>query len=113
VPKPWKPPADDVRASEAFKREVKLQQVRAVVAGAMSSDRCQVSELLPVIEQAFGLKRSAARALLKDAIPEGEGETAEVAPHTYLLKIDKVEPSPPGPVFVVRQHLFEQKAEAA
>ena len=113
MPKPWKPPAEKVKATKAIEREGKLQQVCDVVAGAMSLDRCKLTDLLPAIEQAFNLKSSAARALLMAAIPEAGEVTAEVAEQVYLLKLDRVKPVPPGKLYVVRKRFFDQEAEAA
>jgi hypothetical protein len=113
VPKPWNPPAKQLETSKAVEHVGKLQQVRDVVAGAMSLDRCKLTDLLPAIGQAFNLKSSAARALLMDAIPEAGEVTAEVAEQTYLLKLDRVKPVPPGRLWVVRRRLFDQEAEAA
>lgn len=113
VPKLWDPPAKGEKASKAAQKAGKLQQVRDVVSGAMPANRCQLKTLIPVIKEKFGVKESAARALLKTAIPEGEEVTAEVAEQLYLLKLNREEPSPPGKLYVVRKGIFDQEAEAA
>jgi hypothetical protein len=112
VPKPWTPPALQIKASKAVERAGKLQEVRDLIASAMTSDRCPVSELLPAIQERFGVKKSTARALLLEAIPEGEGITGYTDQHAYLLKIEREKPSPPGRAFVVREHQFDYKTAA-
>jgi len=112
VPKPWKPPALQIKASKAVEHAGKLQEVRDLIASAMTSDRCPVSELLPAIQERFGVKKSTARALLLEAIPEGEGITGYTDQHGYLLKIEREKPSPPGRAFVLREHQFDYKTAA-
>ena len=112
VPKPWTPPALQIKASKAVERAGKLQEVRDLIASAMTSDRCPVSELLPAIQDRFGVKKSTARALLLEAVPEGEGITGYADQHAHLLKIERKQPSPPGPAFVVREHQFDYKTAA-
>lgn len=117
VPKPWEPSnlateqttqAEDREAQRA----ARLQQVRDLVVQVMSSDRCRVTTVLPAIEKQFVLKESAARALVMDAIPEGEEVCVEVGGRTYSLVIERQGRSPPHPIFILRR-LVTMQAEAA
>jgi hypothetical protein len=83
-----------------------------VVAAAMTNSRCKASEILPAIEQEFVVKDSAARKLLKEAIPEGDCAPAEAHGCRYSLSISCQGKSPPNPLFIVRSLVTEQ-AEAA
>jgi hypothetical protein len=114
VPKPWtsdlatdqpKPTVD--REAE---REERLQRVRDFVVGTMTSDSCKLQELLPAIEQQFLVKTSAARQLLKDAIPPGEEAIAHAHGRTYSVSLDGS--GAPRPLVVVRK-LVRTVAEAA
>jgi len=103
VPKPWKPSAIEPAASKLVKREAKLQRIRDIVAEKMPSNRCLASEVFEAVGDEFNLKVSAVRALMKDAIPEGEDAPAEAKGHIYQLTIEKDLPSPPGRLYLVRR----------
>jgi hypothetical protein len=103
VPKPWKPSAIEPVASKLVKREAKLQRIRDIVAEKMPSNRCLASEVFEAVGDEFNLKESAVRALMKDAIPEGEDVPAEAKGHIYQLTIVKDVPSPPGRLYLVRK----------
>ena len=78
----------------------------------MPSDRCQLTEVLGTIKKQFAVKETAARTLIKKAIPKGEQVRVEVGGATYSLAIECQDPSPPYPAFLVRR-LVTVQAEAA
>jgi hypothetical protein len=108
VPKMWEPPTDAQSQAEPKKdreagRRDKLQEVRDFVAGAMPSRRTKLTDILRLVEQRFGYKQSAARMLLKKAIPEGEETTAEARDRAYSLSAEREGRSAPHPIIIVRK----------
>jgi len=117
VPKPWERPNLAVEQTTQMEdrehqRSEEIQRVRAIVAQAMTSDRCQLTEVIPEIKKAFVVADSTARKRLKKAIPEGEEVCVEVAGRTYSLVIERQGKSPPHPVFIVRKLITVQAVAA-
>ena len=117
VPKPWQPPLvigeqPKQTADRERNHAEEQQQILTTVARAMPSDRCQLTEVLGTIKKQFAVKETAARTLIKKAIPKGEQVRVEVGGATYSLAIECQDPSPPYPAFLVRR-LVTVQAEAA
>lgn len=117
VPKPWEPPSpiaeQSTQADDRERHRVEKRcEVLTAIVRVMSSDRVQLTKLLPAIEKQFSVKESAARTLIKKAIPERQEVPVEVDGTTYSLTIERQEPSPPGSTFIVRKLVMAQ-AEAA
>jgi hypothetical protein len=116
VPKPWAPPAQAHAPKPGQDREAenraRVQRVRDCVAAAMASDRCRLKDILPEIERQFGVKLSAARKLLTEAIPEGETPLAQAHGGTYSLALERDARGAPHPITIVRS-LIRAEAQAA
>jgi hypothetical protein len=111
VPARWHPPqANHSDTKTHDKEEVKRQRVRDVVAAAMPSGRCKISVVLPAIQREFDVKDSAARNLVMEAVAEGCDNPAEAHGGSYVLTIERKEPSPPNPVFLVRKAITSSDA---
>lgn len=114
VPKPWVPPAQAPKAGldrEAEHRD-RLQRVRDFVAATMTSGKCKLMEILPALEQQFVVKDSAARKLLKDAIPKGATAPAQANGSQYALTLERDGRGAPHPITIVRT-LIRPEAQAA
>src|SRR6266851_416553 len=108
VPRPWERPNLAIEQTtqvedREHQRSEEIQRVRAIVAQAMTSDRCQLTEAIPKIMKAFEVGDSTARKRLKKAIPEGEDVCVEVGGRIYSLTIERQLPSPPGHLFIIRK----------
>jgi hypothetical protein len=104
----WRPAAVDAAddhddPKEEDPKEATLQRVRDLVATAMQTDRCELSGLLEVVEREFGVKSTTARKRVMRAIPPGHEVPAQANGASYLLRIEKEKPSPPGKIFVIRK----------
>lgn len=116
VPKMWEPPAGAQNQAKPKKdreaeRRDRLQEVRDFVAGVMPSGRSKLTDILPLIEQGFGYKQSAARMLLKEAIPEGEETTAKAHGRRYSLSAEREGRSAPHPIVIVRKPIGDDADE--
>lgn len=112
VPVPWLPHSIGDAVPRTDEHEHRLQQVRDCVVAAMQSNRCRLDEVLPSIQHAFEVKESAARKLVMDAITEDDDVWAKANGCHYRLTLERKEPCPPKPLFVVRT-LRDGLAEAA
>lgn len=114
VPKPWVPPtapnAAQLAQARDAERQDRLEQVRDLVAVTMAADRCKIMDVLPAIEAQFEVKSSAARKLLKEAIPEGTTALARAEGGTYSLSLEHR--GPPHPTVIVKK-LMRVETQAA
>jgi hypothetical protein len=99
---PWTLPANPTVSTADDEADTKRQRVRDIIATEMPTDRCQVKDVVPAVQKQFGLQKSAARKLVMEAIPAEQGGPAQARGASYFLTLEREEPSPPNPVFVVR-----------
>jgi AAA domain len=107
VPVPWKPTVaegestrDDVKNGDP--KQTEWQHVRDFLAKAMQTDRVELSSLIKVMRQEFCIGRTAARNRVMKAVPRDQGGFAQADGASYRLTIEREEPSPPNPVFLIR-----------
>jgi hypothetical protein len=110
VPIRWHPPAShDLSGAEDDPkddpREVARQRVRDLVAAAMQTERCPLSDFVDLVKREFGVEKTAARDLIKRAIPEGATAHAQANGYACDLGLERELPSPPGRLFVIRTSL--------
>jgi hypothetical protein len=87
---------------EADPKEAKRQHLRDFLSNIMESDRSELSSLIKQAQREFGVSRTTARNRIMKAIPEDRGGLAQADGISYRLTIERREPSPPHPVFVIR-----------
>jgi hypothetical protein len=58
--------------------------------------------VVPAVMKEFGIQKSAARNLVMDAVAAECGSPAQANGASYVLMLERKEPSPPNPVEVVR-----------
>jgi hypothetical protein len=107
VPVPWKPPIAESEVAEedvnnGDPNETAGQRVRNLLAKSMQTDRVELRSLIKIVEQEFGIGKTAARGRVMKAVPDDRGGLAHVNDVLYRLTIEREEPSPPNPVWVVR-----------
>jgi hypothetical protein len=87
---------------EADPKEAKRQHLRDFLANIMETDRAELSSLIKQAQREFGVSRTTARNRIMKAIPDDCGGLAQANGISYRLTIERKEPSPPYPVFVIR-----------
>jgi hypothetical protein len=87
---------------EADPKEAKRQHLRDFLSNIMETDRAELSSLIAQVQREFGIARTTARDRVMKAIPEDCGGLAQANGISYRLTIERREPSPPNPVFVIR-----------
>ena len=115
VPKRWKPPSgtDSTQQDRQAEQRDRCQRVRDFVATTMKTDRCKLMEILPEVEKQFVVKTSAARKLLKQAIPENVTALAQANGSTYTLTAERAGQAAPHPITIVRTRVPHSEAQAA
>jgi hypothetical protein len=107
VPVPWKPVVMEAEVTEGSARkgdpkETQKQRVRNFIAETMQTDRVELSKLIGQVQSEFGVGKSAARMRVMKAVEDGSTSFAQANGVLYHLTIERDEPSPPKPAFVVR-----------
>jgi hypothetical protein len=107
VPVPWKPAvveaeksADDAKSGDP--KETQQQCLRNFLAQTMQTDRVGLSSLIGQIQIELGIGKSAARDRVMNAVKDGNEALAQANGVSYRLSIEREEPSPPNPVFLIR-----------
>ena len=116
VPVRWNPIAVDGDAAEGDSRktdpkETQRQRVRNFLAKTMETDRVTLSNLIGQVELEFGIGKSAARKRVMEAVTEEGGGLVQANGVLYRLTIERKKPSPPNPVFVVREIVGAENAD--
>ena len=116
VPVRWNPIAVDGDAAEGDLRktdpkETQRQRVRNFLAKTMETDRVTLSNLIGQVELEFGIGKSAARKRVMEAVTEEGGGLVQANGVLYRLTIERKKPSPPNPVFVVREIVGAENAD--
>jgi hypothetical protein len=118
VPVPWKPPVVEAEVAEndantGDPKETARQRTRDFLARTMQTDRVELSTLIGQVQHEFGVAKTAARNRVMKAVKEGhETALAQVKNVLYHLTIEREEPSPPNPVFVVRTIVGADKEDS-
>ncbi len=104
---PWSPPAIDDHADEVDLKatsagEVQRRRTLNFLAAEMQTDRVELSTLIDRARQEFGIEKTAARKKVMKAIGNDHRGFAQANGISYLMTIEREDPSPPNPIYVIR-----------